>query len=137
MHKCLPTARIGQTIWFNPGNISRVTVDDRDHVPRAWRLVAGAEDLEPMPLPFEPAVFDLTGHAAILEGVSPVAAPAASLFSQMLASQDPLAAVRTEDGSVLREDLISAWRDINKRCPQQALDVLLLLLDNNVAAAAT
>lgn len=134
MHKCLPPAQVGQTRWLNPGNISRVTVDDRDHVPRAWRLLAGAEDLDPVPLPFEPAVFDLTGHAAILEGVAPVA-PSASLFSQMLATQDPLAAARTDDGEILKEDLMATAASM-KGLNAGVLQVLLMLLDGNPATVA-
>jgi len=82
MHKCLPSAQFGETVWHNPGNISRVNVDDRDHKPRAWKLVAGTSDLIPMDLPFDTEAFDLTGVKQDLPAVTAVMAT--SLFPNCL-----------------------------------------------------
>jgi predicted phosphodiesterase len=129
MHKNLGTVTMGQTVWHNPGNISRVSVDDKGHLPRAWRLLAGSTELEGVALPFDPAVFDLTGTTGSVPALHAHVAPA-SLFSSLLASDDTLDSARTDDGSILEEDLLEAAKGL----PPGVLDVVKLLLAPAAAA---
>jgi hypothetical protein len=67
-HATQPPRQVGSTRWFNPGNVTRQSVDLRDHVPSVWEWSAQAiarGDLTPQQhvLPHAPgaSVFDLTG----------------------------------------------------------------------------
>lgn len=67
MHGYKKPVRKGNTLWCNPGNIEPLTVDLRDHVPRAWQfdldhyLTHRDEPLIPVDIPHEKDIFDLRG----------------------------------------------------------------------------
>src|SRR3546814_7832118 len=68
MHLTKKPRNVGGTMWFNPGNITRVAVDAKDHVPAVWKFdpVNGIERIE---LTHEKDIFDLTGR--LIDSVSP------------------------------------------------------------------
>jgi len=62
MHKAAAPAMAADTMWFNPGSLTRVAVDEAAHEPHVWILDPGTGGLAPVPVPHRRDVFDLTGR---------------------------------------------------------------------------
>jgi len=110
MHDTKKSVQMGATWWHNPGNIEPLSVDLAGHVPMAWKWVPGqpVDRLEGLALPHGTDLFDLTGlQVQAAEGAEIVEAyaPAASEFAQLLSTQSALDASRTDDATILLEDL--------------------------------
>lgn len=111
MHKTSPKVVKGQTTWHNPGNISRLSVDTLDHTPAVWAWTPDHGDvLEKHALHFVRDVFDLTGlqvqaaSAVELKKTLP-RMMRLSQFAELLKVQDTLDAGRSEDASMMTEEL--------------------------------
>ncbi|HEV2558618.1 MAG TPA: metallophosphoesterase [Microvirga sp.] len=104
MHRTQKPVLAGATRWLNPGNIARMSVDLLHHEPRAW-ILAGPGDLAPVPLPHEADVFDLTGRFVEAAGDAAVAAAVESAFVSLLQAQAPADLKRSDDGSLIREEI--------------------------------
>jgi len=83
MHKTTPSVPIGTTVWHNPGNITRLSVDCLDHVPSvwAWGVRCLGVQAEQIALMYERDCFDMTGLAGcrgLLKAGSPGTAAGAS-----------------------------------------------------------
>jgi hypothetical protein len=109
VHKTQKPILAGRTRWLNPGNISRQSVDLKDHLPRAWVLDARGE-LVPEALPFETDVFDLTGRVVEAASEERVAA-VESAFVSLLQAQAPADMKRSDDGSVIREEIEAKFKE--------------------------
>lgn len=124
MHKTTPSVPIGATVWHNPGNITRLSVDCIDHVPSvwAWEFGASVSELEQIALVYERDCFDMTGlqvaaasskHAVQALQLAPADVPmvavGASHFAELISAQSTLEANRMEDSEsflqALKEDL--------------------------------
>lgn len=110
IHNTKPSVKVGKTWWHNPGNIEPLSVDLMNHIPAVWSWQEGQslDTLQRHVLAHETDVFDLTGlEVAAAEGDEAVAevAPLASEFAQMLSSNNPLDAIKTDDASILLWDL--------------------------------
>ena len=129
MHKPAPWVQKGQTLWCNPGNITRMSVDCANIAPSVWSwtpkmgVLAG---LERHILEYEVDVFDMTGlriganDAALKEDLQSAMAGTAgagegavandsSLFAQLL--KDPQFGTMTDDATVLQEELESVMAE--------------------------
>jgi DNA repair exonuclease SbcCD nuclease subunit len=104
IHKTQKTVTAGRTRWANPGNITRQSIDLADHVPRAWILGPDGE-LEPQALPYEADVFDMTGHIVEAADGRAVAGSVESAFVSLLRAEAPGDLRRSDDGSILREEI--------------------------------
>ncbi|HEY8382020.1 MAG TPA: metallophosphoesterase [Microvirga sp.] len=104
VHKTQKTVTAGHTRWANPGNITRQSVDLKDHRPRAWILGPGG-DLSPQDLPYEADVFDLTGRVVEAAGGAAVAAAVESAFVSLLSAEAPSGLKRSDDGSIIKEEI--------------------------------
>jgi hypothetical protein len=100
--------RAGATLWTNPGNIARQSVDLLDHVPRAWVLDADGR-LEPEALPHAADVFDLTGRVVEAAGDRAVAAAVESAFVSLLQAEASTDVARSDDGSLLAEEIVAKF----------------------------
>lgn len=111
MHTPCPMVLKGRTAFHNPGSVTRVSVDLLDHKPvvSAWTPPCGLS-LEAIPLVVADNVFDLTGREAVaatpreLIAAMPVGLRLSS-FAARLRASEALSASRTDDGSVLVEEL--------------------------------
>lgn len=54
--------KVGDTIYYNPGNITRRSIDTHDHIPRVWKYTPGNSMLSPIQLEYKKDVFDWTGR---------------------------------------------------------------------------
>lgn len=93
---------IGGTQWFNPGTITRGSVDLLAHEPATW-IVAPDLSLTPEPLPHRPDVFDLTGRQ--VAPARPEAAPVESAFVSLLRAETATDLARSDDGALIREEI--------------------------------
>jgi hypothetical protein len=104
IHKTRKAMLAGRTRWFNPGNITRQSVDLLDHLPRAWILDASGE-LQAQDLPHPADIFDLTGRLVEAASESRVAEAVESAFVSLLRAEEPTGMKRSDDGSVLRDEI--------------------------------
>ena len=104
VHKTERPIRAGGTLWHNPGALSRTSVDLLDHRPMAWILTPDGV-LSPEPLPHEPDVFDLTGRLVPAADGAAVAADLDSAFVSLLKAEAATEMGRSDDGSVLRDEI--------------------------------
>lgn len=103
VHALKRPIRAGATTWMNPGNITRRSIDCLDHLPRAWVFDAEGR-LSPEDLPHAPDVFDLTGR--LVEAVeAPLSPDAESAFVSLLKAESATELARSDDGSLLREEI--------------------------------
>ena len=117
IHTTKRPIRAGATLWTNPGNIARQSVDLLDHAPRAWVLDADGR-LQPEALPYAADVFDLTGRVVEAAGDQAVAAAVESAFVSLLQAEASTDVRRSDDGSILAEEFSQkfAREDTPKPC---------------------
>lgn len=111
MHTPTPMVLKGRTACHNPGSISRVSVDLRNHQPvvSVW-TPAHRLNLEPVPVEHVKDVFDLTGKEVYAADPKELKASLPkglrlSSFAAKIRATEPLGARRTDDGSVMVETL--------------------------------
>ncbi len=109
MHKTMPSLQVGQMRAHNPGNIEPLSLDVIDHVPSVWEWSPEQLDFELVQhvVPHDSLCFDLTGVQvdASEDAQGAVDALKESQFAVLLAGEVSLDAHRTNDGTVLLEDL--------------------------------
>jgi len=111
MHTPAPMVLKGRTACHNPGSVSRLTVDLKNHKPvvSVW-TPAHELSLEGVPLVVHDNVFDLTGKEAWAADARELKADLPkgqrlSSFASLLRGRESLDAGRTDDGAVLVEEL--------------------------------
>jgi hypothetical protein len=142
MHDTKPAVQVGDTCWHNPGNIEPLSVDLRAHVPNCWEWspALGTATLVPHALPHESDIFDMAGlqvvaadGEAAVAAVLPTLEVADSAFASLLTLDGEAEAAKTDDASVLGEDLVDVLVDMDATGPVCAL---MQALFNTVAAEA-
>lgn len=128
MHKLCPTVRRGKTLWWNPGNITRMSMDCESHAPRVWSWKPGEDTLTGIHLRYEKFVFNRTGVAVgpdmngLKEDLRAQDAaslePMSSRFVEMLKAQQAQEAPLTEDASGL-------MTEIQAVCEEQKADAVV------------
>lgn len=117
MHRMQKPVKMGQTSWYNPGNIARISIDLADQVVAVWaweptkKTMPSSNDLdvvylEQIPLKVQEGkvVLSLEGHIAKKEKVEHlVEATTTSRFVEQLKQDQHVE--RTDEGVVLRETL--------------------------------
>ncbi|KMO39943.1 hypothetical protein VQ02_08845 [Methylobacterium variabile] len=108
VHKRHAPVRVGATLWFNPGNITRASVDLIAHVPAAF-VLAGDLSLSEERLPFAADVFDLTGRQVAVDIAADASPEAAgrveSAFVSLLRAETATDLARSDDGALIREEI--------------------------------
>lgn len=111
MHTPTPMVIKGSTACHNPGSITRVSVDLKKHKPvvSVWTPAHGI-NLEPVPLVVADNVFDLTGKEVFAADPKTLkdSLPKGlrlSTFASKLRASESLEAGRTDDGSVMVEEM--------------------------------
>lgn len=131
MHLYKNVIKVGNTIWFNPGNITRQHVDAIDHEPAVFALTAKGS-LEKFTIPHEKVVFDLTGK--LIDAISPGEAPTQnkdnefeSAFVNLLNTNSSMEMTKSDDGSILLEDIKDKFE--REKTPAEVKDIILDLLN--------
>lgn len=113
-HTTQKPRKAGQTQWFNPGNITRLSVDMVDHVPSSWEWNPSmpAGHLKQHVLDYAKVAFTLQGKQVTADNNAATAAAAQrskSLFSKLLQSDTDEGCAaemdRSASGDLLAEDL--------------------------------
>lgn len=107
MHLLQPEHVEGQTTWFNPGNIVRKTVSDKDHVPAvySWRPEAG---LQKHRLSYKREIFNLAGYHVDSANEEDIVSElkldemSRSMFVDLL-QNDIMDGAKTQDGGLISE----------------------------------
>ncbi|HEX2555226.1 MAG TPA: hypothetical protein VHL98_16115 [Microvirga sp.] len=125
VHKTKAPIRAGATLWANPGNINRQSVDLQDHRPAAWIL---GEDgvLVPEYLPHAADVFDLTGRLVAAASDRAMRAQVESAFVSLLQAESGTDLTRSDDGAMVREEILAAFQREDTPDPVRALVLSLL-----------
>lgn len=137
MHKTYPPVPMGQTMVWNPGNIEPLSIDLEHHVPKSWVwLPSKPQELEGRALPHGTDLFDRTGISVApadaqtsVQSLTPSdgAAPAfASEFAAQLQGSSALDAARSDDATLLAEDLASVLEE--RHASEAVQDLFKLLL---------
>ena len=138
MHDTKPIEVRGDTVCFNPGNITRQTVDLRYHQPSVWSWRPGDRQPTQHVLNHVPgdAIFDLTGLQVTAAGQEAVAAEMAmpdSLFAQLLANTNILDQERTADGTFLLEEITAVLTEQGIASDHPIAQILQGLVDQALA----
>jgi len=101
LHVTQKPIKVGETTYFNPGNITRLTLDTVDHIPSVWIWRKNVNDLERVTLNYQPKelVFDFTGR-----NIDKAETLYTANFVETL-KKDIANTVQTQDGSVLKEQI--------------------------------
>jgi len=128
MHKTAPSVTLGQTTLHNPGNINRLSVDVLNHEEAVWSWTPSqGSKLTQHVLDYEQNVFDLTGlQITEVAGKAMVASIvvkdlAHSRFAELMAAEAVGEASRSDDGSMLLEDLNTVMVEQNVSTGARAL----------------
>lgn len=118
LHKTLPSFNCGMTRAHNPGNIARLSVDVRDHVPAVWEWLPsfGDFELKKHPLQHVQDVFDLTGdQVAPAKSKAAVKALERSYFAELLSTNDAskMEGIKSDDATGIREELKEVFEELH------------------------
>lgn len=107
MHLARPPVTKGETVWHNPGNITRMSLDCKDQIPRVWAWYPEAPQvLEPVDLRYQPDILNMVGRQVdAQEGTGQPGEGSHSEFASLLREENRMESGRTDDAALLREDL--------------------------------
>jgi Txe/YoeB family toxin of Txe-Axe toxin-antitoxin module len=128
--------QIGVTKCYNPGNITRMTTADINHIPRVWQwLPENKDNLTSYDLKFNKNVFNLI-HKNIqankkYKEIKEADAYTMSRFVEMLHSQQTEEHDKTDDGTYLKENITSFSQAVGaeKSIETELLELLEEVLD--------
>jgi hypothetical protein len=130
VHKTKPSIRAGGTLWANPGNINRQSVDLLDHRPAAW-ILGPTGTLVPEVLPHAADVFDLTGRLVAAASDRVLKAQVESAFVSCCRRRAPRIWRAATDGSIIRDEIEAAFAREATADPVRS--IVRSLLDEAVA----
>ncbi|MFH6782566.1 MULTISPECIES: hypothetical protein [Methylobacterium] len=104
VHRRHPPLRVGETLWFNPGNITRGSIDLIAHVPAVF-VLSGDLSLAEERLPFTADVFDLTGRQVAADPSPEAIGRIESAFVSLLQAETTTDLARSDDGALIREEI--------------------------------
>jgi len=130
VHGTKKPVRAGETLWLNLGNITRQSTDMVDHRPCAW-IIDGTQRIESFLLPHEIDVFDFTGKYVAPASAAEVAESVESAFVTLLAKQQSMDVAKSDDGSIIREEIEAKFDRENTNVVVRS--IILSLLGEAVA----
>lgn len=129
MHLSKKPVKAGDTIWHNPGNITRLSKDCAFHVPSVWDMNA-LGGMTQLPLRYVKDVFDaVKGHVTATTDAAII--DQSSAFVEMLKGCQIAAEGKTQDGSVLLEDIALVCEE--RKASPGAMSILAKLHEEAVA----
>jgi predicted phosphodiesterase len=111
IHQTKKSQTKGKMRAHNPGNITRQSIDTKDHIPSVWKWVPEQEfEIEPIVLKYEKEVFNMVGYQIVVdEPPSQIAdeltVQQTSQFVDKMEELQNNEPVQTQDGTHLRETI--------------------------------
>ncbi len=125
VHKRHAPMQVGETRWFNPGNITRGSVDLIAHIPAVY-VLAGDLSLTEERLPHVADVFDLTGRQVAADASPEAIGRIESAFVSLLQAETATDLARSDDGALIREEIEAKFvRDATPEPVQAAIRSLV------------
>lgn len=137
IHKTKKSLKFGQMLAHNPGNITRLSTDCKDHVPSVWQWKPDQEfNLEPIDLIFEKHVFNLVGKQIeidvkpvdIVEEITPQ--QAIRFVEKMKEESQKYDPNKTSDGAYLKDNISVLAKSMN--LDQDFLKEILAITDETL-----
>lgn len=109
-HTTMTPKNIGDTWWYNPGNLTRMSIDCLEHKPSVWEWNPSMEPgvLQQHVLRHEPLVFDMRGlqvQADVGAALAHEVKREKSIFSELLVADTSSEMERSGSGDLLAEDI--------------------------------
>lgn len=123
MHLSKRPLKAGRTIWHNPGNITRLSKDCASHIPSVWEMNA-VGGMCRVPLKHVEDVFDAI-KGKVDANADGATIDKTSAFVEMLKACTIAVDPKTQDGSVLMEDIVEACKE--KKASAGATNILMTL----------
>ncbi len=137
MHLTKPIIHAGNTQWFNPGNISRMTIADKDHLPAVFEWIPGEDKMTTHYLECASNVFDLTGLqvSELADGAmdairEELALHDASEFIENLRAELSLEMPKSGKADILKEDIAKTAERL--QADPQVMDIIALVFQQAV-----
>lgn len=111
MHKTLPSKQVGDMVAYNPGNITPLSIDAKDHKPAIWHWNPGFnKKIVAHYLKHDPNCIDLSGTLVDGEGVNEEHEKGREVlwnshFASMLKERSAEDSRQTDDAVFLKEEL--------------------------------
>lgn len=142
MHATKKPVKMGQTAYYNPGNISRMSVDMADHIPRVWTWtpfnnpgMPSAQGLmipqiKGHELPHKPGVeiFDFEGRHAQPAMILPTQSEELSAFVQLIKNEK--STERTDEAILIQNSLAQVWE--SQKTPKHVQILITKLLSQAI-----
>lgn len=126
MHTKYDNVQKDSTTWVNPGNITRVTIAEKEHIPAVLEYNFSNETFTYHEIPHIKDVFDLTGKQITGEKFNQLELNIhKSEFVSLLKTQ-PSSTKQTDDAVSVREELEKIFKDKNTK-QEVVSDVLFIL----------
>lgn len=114
IHKTKKSIRKGGMIAHNPGNITRLSIDCKDHIPSVWLWTPeDPNEIEPLPLSYEKDAFDLTGKQIEVEDSEQMVSDSltvqqTSVFVEKMRERSKeLDPSQTDDGAYIKSNIVA------------------------------
>lgn len=130
LHMTFPHQDFGNTRWFNPGNILRISATEKDNEPSVWSW-SGGTVLDRYKLEYEKDIFDLTGYNVVAAEELPM--DHHSIFVDILKAETNMEANASEDGSLLTEDINRIIDESENEVTEEVLTIVRSLHKKAVA----
>ena len=134
MHLTKKPITIGDTTWFNPGNITRQSIDTIDHVPAVWEFTPKS-GIKKHVLTYKKDIFNLVGKlvdvsidSKLVDDDNLSEIDAKSLFVDLMKEESSTDISKTDDGSVLLDEINHLIKE--KKTPKVISNIVLNLHKN-------
>lgn len=137
IHQTKKPITVGKMKAHNPGNITRLSIDCKDHVPAVWQWKKEQnQELEAIDLIFEKHIFDLSGKHIEIEDIKPIMAEEYSVqqtsqfvekMNEHAKEYDPR---KTDDGAYLKDNIQALGKVM--QLDSKFLDEILGLVDETL-----
>lgn len=132
MHLTKKPVTKGKTTWFNPGNITRQSLDAMNHIPKVWGFSHDGK-IEPIKLDYEKDVFNLTGRLVDPEEYSINRENSdESVFVKLIEEEMNSEFLKTDDGSIILEKIEEKFA--SDRTDENVKNIILNLLKESIAS---
>lgn len=108
IHQTKKPIKKGDTTWYNPGNITRLSTDCDEHIPSVWEWKPELKELNQIPLVFEKNIFNKVGQQieATVKTPKMNSTYSTSEFVAMLAQHtNNKEQNRTSDGAYIKDNI--------------------------------